>query len=153
MAKHSKIYTYNAKFREILTYGYGFSGYGVTNGAANTFLENLVSISEIDDYLNSTNPTLLVNNNELEKSNSYIETFLYRKCIDGPYESRALIKPRKSQKTFRLYVMLMNLGSNQLLSSKNKFVLKLNNYQEDCCEVTMSLKITTPIRPDLKNLV
>ncbi|KAF0748437.1 interferon-inducible double-stranded RNA-dependent protein kinase activator A [Aphis craccivora] len=63
-----KIYTYNAKFREILTYGYGFSGYGVTNDSANTFLENLVSISVIDDYLNSTNPTSLVNNVELEKS-------------------------------------------------------------------------------------
>lgn len=44
--------------------------YGATNDAANTFLENLVSISEIDDYLNSKNPTRLVKNDELEESNN-----------------------------------------------------------------------------------
>ncbi|KAF0767907.1 interferon-inducible double-stranded RNA-dependent protein kinase activator A [Aphis craccivora] len=63
-----KIYGYNAKFREILIQGYSFSGYGMTNGEANTFLKNLVFISEIVDYLTSTNPTQLVNNDELEKS-------------------------------------------------------------------------------------
>lgn len=64
-----KMYTYNAKCREILTYGYSLSGYEAKNGAANIFLENLVSISEIHDYLNSTNPTRLMNNDELEESN------------------------------------------------------------------------------------
>jgi len=75
-----KIYTYNAKCREILTYGYSLSGYGTINDATNTFLENLVSISEIDDYLYSTNPTRLMNNDEFEKSNNYFGT-LQEICV------------------------------------------------------------------------
>lgn len=69
-----KIYTYNAKCKGILTFGLGFSGYGATNDAVNKFLENLVSIFEKDNYLNSTNPTRLVNNDELEETNNYIGT-------------------------------------------------------------------------------
>jgi len=42
-----------------------------------------------------------------------------------------------------LFEFLTTLTNQELLS-----ILCITN-QEDCCEVTMSLKITTPLRPDL----
>ncbi|KAF0769373.1 interferon-inducible double-stranded RNA-dependent protein kinase activator A [Aphis craccivora] len=56
-----KIYTYNAKFGEIITYEYGSSRFEAIDAAANKFLEKLASISEIDDRLGANPPSLKIN--------------------------------------------------------------------------------------------
>ncbi|KAF0754994.1 interferon-inducible double-stranded RNA-dependent protein kinase activator A [Aphis craccivora] len=56
-----KMYTYNAKCGEIITYGYGSSRFEAIDDAANKFLEKLASISEIDDHLGTNSPCLKIN--------------------------------------------------------------------------------------------
>lgn len=58
-----KMYTYNVKYGQIITYGYGSSRFEEINDTANKFLEKLASISEIDDYL-GTNLLYLKSNEE-----------------------------------------------------------------------------------------
>ncbi|KAF0748436.1 interferon-inducible double-stranded RNA-dependent protein kinase activator A [Aphis craccivora] len=119
-----KMYAYNEKCGEIITYGYGSSRFEAIDDAANKFLEKLASISEIDDHLRTNPPCLKINEEKnytasIEGEYNNKERLYTVKCSAGPYESKGVGKTKKIAKQQAAQLLIEQNNSNQHTSSSN----------------------------------